>query len=95
MCEVEEESKQGGRFRGRKEDEATLEDPVQEESDSKSESHVIEAFLTDGHNTKPLSCGKHLGPHGFVDAVFLQALFDSSFGNIHDVGLGDALCRCS
>ena len=34
------------------------EDPVQEESDSKSESHVIEAFLTDGHNTKPLSCGK-------------------------------------
>ena len=58
MCEVEEESKQGGRFRGRKEDEATLEDPVQEESDSKSESHVIEAFLTDGHNSKPLSCGK-------------------------------------
>ena len=58
MCEVEEESKQGGRFRRRKEDEATLEDPVQEESDSKSESHVIEAFLTDGHNSKPLSCGK-------------------------------------
>ena len=39
--------------------------------------------------------GKHLGPHGFVDAVFLLALFDSSFGYIHDVGLGDALCRSS
>ena len=85
----------GGGFCQRKEDEVTLEDPVQEENDAKSESHVIEAFLTDGHNTKPLSCGKHLGPHGFVDAVFLQVLFDSSFGNIHDVGLGDALCRSS
>ena len=52
--------KAGGGFCQRKEDEVTLEDPVQEESDSKSESHVIEAFLTDGHNTKPLSCGKHL-----------------------------------
>ena len=95
ICEVEEESKQRGGFRGRKEDEATLEDPVQEESDSKSESHVIKAFLTDGHSTKPLSCGKHLGPDGHVDAVFLLALFDSSFGYIHDVSLGDALCRSS
>ena len=39
--------------------------------------------------------GKHLGPHGIVDAVFLLALFDSSFGYIHDAGLGDALCRSS
>ena len=44
--------------RERKEDEVTLEDPIQEESDAKSESHVIFAFQTCGHSTKPLLFGK-------------------------------------
>ena len=48
----------GRGFRGREADEVTLEDPVQEDGDSKSESRVIEGFLTGGHNTKPLSCVK-------------------------------------
>ena len=48
----------GGGFCQRKEDEVTLEDPVQEENDAKSESHVIKAFLTCGHSTKPLLRGK-------------------------------------
>ena len=47
------------------------------------------------HQTVPTETTLHLGSDGHVDAVFLQALFDSSFGNIHDVGLGDALCRSS
>ena len=44
-------------------DEVTLEDPVQEDGDSKSESRVIEGFLTGGHNTKPLSCAKESECH--------------------------------
>ena len=44
------------------------------------------------HQIVPTETILHLGPHGHVDAVFLQALCDSSFRNIHDVGLGDALC---
>ena len=47
------------------------------------------------HQTVPTETTLHLGPHGFVDAVFLLALFDSSFGYIHDVGPGDALRRSS
>ena len=53
----------GRGFRGREADEVTIADPVQEDSDSKSESHVIEAFLTVGHNTKPLSCVKESERH--------------------------------
>ena len=56
------QSREGG-FRGREADEVTLEDPVQEDGDSKSESRVIEGFLTGGHNTKPLSCGKESECH--------------------------------
>ena len=47
------------------------------------------------HKTVPTETTLHLGPHGFVDAVFLLSLFDSFFGYIHDVGLGVALCRSS
>ena len=53
----------GEGFRGREADEVTLEDPVQEDGDSKSESRVIEGFLTGGHNTKPLSCAKESECH--------------------------------
>ena len=66
FCGVEE-SEQGGGFRGREADEVTLEDPVQVDGDSKSESRVIEGFLTGGHNTKPLSCGKESECHQWKD----------------------------
>ena len=57
MASKKSQSREGG-FRGREADEVTLED-----GDSKSESRVIEGFLTGGHNTKPLSCGKESECH--------------------------------
>ena len=47
------------------------------------------------HQTVPTETTLHLGPHGHVDAVFLQALCDPFSSNMHDVGLGDALCGSS
>ena len=47
------------------------------------------------HQTVPTETTLHLGPHGLVDAVFLQALCDSCSRNIHDVGPADALRRYS
>ena len=47
------------------------------------------------HQKAPTETTLHLGSHGHVDAVLLQALGDSSFRNIHDADLGDASCRSS
>ena len=54
-----------GGFRKREEHYVTIDDPVQQESDAKTESNVIGVFLASGHSTRQLSCGRDEDPDDY------------------------------